>query len=159
MAGPGACQLPERRAAGVLLYRLDAGGLPRFLLLRHTEGGHWSPPKGHRNAGETDVEAALRETIEEAGIAPRSLDPAFRIEIRYQVLRGGRPTPKSVLYLLGEAAQGEVRLSAEHTEFRWVRPEEIPALIPFENLRRVFAAAAERLSELRAAGGPGSGRA
>jgi 8-oxo-dGTP pyrophosphatase MutT (NUDIX family) len=38
------------------------------VLLMQTLGGHWGFAKGHRNNGETPVEAAIRETSEEMGV-------------------------------------------------------------------------------------------
>ena len=138
----------ERRAAGVVLYRRDGpGGAARFLLLETAGDGHWSPPKGHLDEGETDLEAALRETREEAGLAPRALDEGFREEIHYQVItKRGHRAEKTVVYFLGEAAPGDVRLSHEHTASRWATIEEARGMIPFENLRGVIEKAAERLT-------------
>ena len=43
----------------------------RELLLCHVTGQrHWDLPKGGINAGETPRQAALRETVEETGLAP-----------------------------------------------------------------------------------------
>jgi bis(5'-nucleosidyl)-tetraphosphatase len=139
----------ERRAAGILLYRMGPDG-PRFLLLRHRGGGHWSPPKGHLEAGERDLEAALRETREECGLAPGAVDAAFRAEVRYEVeTKSGRRAPKTVAYFLAEAPAGEVRLSDEHVDHRWADLEEVRALVPFENLVRAFEAADARARERR----------
>jgi 8-oxo-dGTP pyrophosphatase MutT (NUDIX family) len=40
----------------------------RYLLVKGRRGGKWSFPKGHREDGETNLECALRETIEETGL-------------------------------------------------------------------------------------------
>jgi bis(5'-nucleosidyl)-tetraphosphatase len=140
----------ERRAAGVLLYRIE-GGRPRFLLLEARKGGHWSPPKGHLCAGEGDLEAALRETREETGLAPRGIDPDFCAEIHYEISEKGARVPKTAVYFLGEAGPGEVRLSDEHCDFRWAALEEALERIPHQNLRGVIEAAS---AHLRAKRGP-----
>jgi 8-oxo-dGTP pyrophosphatase MutT (NUDIX family) len=134
----------DPRAAGIVLYRRAPGG-PRFLLLKTSKGGHWSPPKGHLEAGETDREAALRETHEEAGLAPRALDPRFAREIVYDLTKRGRRVRKSVVYFLGEAEEGEVLLSSEHVAFRWAPVDEAMALIAFDNLRDVIDEAARAI--------------
>ena len=52
----------------------------RFLLVQETKYGQaWSIPGGRVEQGETLAEAAIRETLEEAGV-PISLDGILRIE-------------------------------------------------------------------------------
>ena len=65
---------PPARSAGVLLYR-RTGGLLEILLVhpggpfwRNKQAGAWQLPKGGIEAGESDAEAARRETEEELGI-------------------------------------------------------------------------------------------
>jgi predicted NUDIX family NTP pyrophosphohydrolase len=69
----------RRDSAGVLLHRQSAGGLE--VLLVHPSGWYnkkapWSLPKGWPEDGETLEQAAVRETLEEAGVAvPGTLTP------------------------------------------------------------------------------------
>lgn len=58
----GSAAVAERGAGGVVFD--DTGNV---LLLRHASG-HWVFPKGHVEAGETEIEAALREVREESGV-------------------------------------------------------------------------------------------
>ena len=53
-----------RYDAGIIIYRM-CGEIPEVLLLFN---GRWSPPKGGREQGESEVENALRETYEETGL-------------------------------------------------------------------------------------------
>jgi 8-oxo-dGTP pyrophosphatase MutT (NUDIX family) len=136
------------RAAGVVLYRLE-GGRPRFLLLKTAKDGHWSPPKGHLDRGETDLEGARRETLEETGLADLALDERFREEIHYPVTRRGRRVEKAVVYYLAAApAAAEPRLSSEHVDLRWATLDEARALLPWPNLREVIERAAARIAAL-----------
>lgn len=55
---------PKRLSCGVVILNRD-----REVLLCHVTGqNHWDLPKGGIDAGETPVEAALRETREESGL-------------------------------------------------------------------------------------------
>ncbi|MFZ5475232.1 MAG: NUDIX domain-containing protein [Myxococcota bacterium] len=73
------------RSAGLALLK---DGRTRILLAHPTRApwwGAWSIPKGVREPGESDLDAAIRETREEVGLA---VDPAW-IE----------PTPREVPYV------------------------------------------------------------
>jgi bis(5'-nucleosidyl)-tetraphosphatase len=48
----------------------------RYLLVKGRRGGKWSFPKGHREDGETNLECALRETVEETGLDLSEKTPA-----------------------------------------------------------------------------------
>ena len=68
--------MPQRRSAGLLLYRETSTGLE--VLLVHPGGpfwankddGAWSIPKGHIEENEDPLAAARREFEEETGVAP-----------------------------------------------------------------------------------------
>ena len=57
----------HEKSCGGLIYR-EHDGETQLLLLKHRCGGHWSFPKGHMEAGETEMETALREIREETGL-------------------------------------------------------------------------------------------
>ncbi|MDP9800658.1 8-oxo-dGTP diphosphatase [Arcanobacterium wilhelmae] len=57
------------RAAGTVLWRERKGSL-QVLLIHRPKWSDWSFPKGKLKAGETLAECAVRETTEEAGVAP-----------------------------------------------------------------------------------------
>ena len=59
---------PQRLSCGVIILNPD-----RELLLCHVTGqNHWDLPKGGIDAGETPLQAALRETFEETGLRLRA---------------------------------------------------------------------------------------
>ncbi|SDF86614.1 NUDIX domain-containing protein [Sporomusa acidovorans] len=68
--------LEDNLSAGLLMYRLHNGCLE--LLLAHPGGPYfvdkddryWGIPKGHLESGETILEGAVREFVEETGIDP-----------------------------------------------------------------------------------------
>src|SRR5436190_15992058 len=58
----------ERRAFSVAVYPRYRG---RALLIRHLRLGVWLPPGGELLPGETPLEAAARELLEETGLVGR----------------------------------------------------------------------------------------
>jgi 8-oxo-dGTP pyrophosphatase MutT (NUDIX family) len=116
---------------GILLIDADAE-----LLLCHATGGrHWDIPKGMATAGETSLQAALREAREECGL---SLDPlAIRDLGRFSY----RPDKDLWLHaaLIDRVDPSTCtcsslftdrfgRLRPEMDAFRWARFDEVPTL-------------------------------
>jgi 8-oxo-dGTP pyrophosphatase MutT (NUDIX family) len=134
-------QTTHERSAGAVVFH--AGPIGREYLLLGYGAGHWGFPKGHVEAGETDVEAALRETAEETGIPVerQRLVPGFLDRTDYQFRRGRALVTKEVAFFLVEAAVRDVRISAEHTGFAWLSYADALARVSFDGPKRVLAAA------------------
>lgn len=140
----------RQRAAGIVLFRERQGR--EYLLLRSalTRRPVWEFPKGGIEAGETELEAAERELQEETGLAEGDylLLGGFREEEHYLFTRGVAPeralVSKSVVYFLARWRSGEVVISDESSDSRWVAYEEAHRLVRFAEKRRVLEAA-ERL--------------
>ncbi len=137
---------PDERSAGFVLYSMD-GGVRKYLLLRHRYGGHWGFPKGHIEAGESEVEAALRETCEETGITAVQMIPDFRRVSRYHFYRVRRPVFKETVYFLGCAVCSKPTLSCEHTQYQWLRFAEAGQRLTFDNIRHIMEQAEKTLNE------------
>ncbi|XP_031564543.1 bis(5'-nucleosyl)-tetraphosphatase [asymmetrical]-like [Actinia tenebrosa] len=111
----------QLRAAGLVIYRyLQTKGYPEYLILQTSYGSHhWTPPKGHVDPGESDLQTALRETEEEAGYKEQDLNlSSIKKTLHYDV----RGVPKTVVYWLAELKEynNPVRLSQEHQDFKWL---------------------------------------
>lgn len=69
--------MARKYSSGTLLYRAAATGDLEVLLVHPSgndnRGKPWSIPKGNPNPGETDQDAARRETWEETGVSPGTL--------------------------------------------------------------------------------------
>lgn len=66
----------------------------RVLLIRE-RGGGWVFPKGHIDPGETELDAAVREVAEEAGVEAECPDPDQRWSTEYVNDRG---TPRAITW-------------------------------------------------------------
>lgn len=109
---------PKRLSAGAVLVREAPGGY-LFLMLRAFN--HWDFPKGLVEDGETPLDAALREIIEETTIA--DIEFAWGREF---FETGPYNRDKIARYYLGLTGQEQVRLPVnealgrpEHSEYRW----------------------------------------
>ncbi|XP_045696641.1 bis(5'-nucleosyl)-tetraphosphatase [asymmetrical] [Phyllostomus hastatus] len=129
------------KACGLIIFRrcpipkVDSTAI-EFLLLQASDGiHHWTPPKGHVEPGENELETALRETQEEAGLKASQLTiiEGFRRELNYVA----RKKPKTVIYWLAEVkdCDVEIRLSREHQAYRWLGLDEACQLAQFEEMK------------------------
>jgi 8-oxo-dGTP pyrophosphatase MutT (NUDIX family) len=104
-------------SAGVYLERAGT-----ILILERAVGvmiGFWSLPSGLVEPGETPEDAARRELFEEAGLRPAG--PLTLIGVSTFHIYGHHAIR---LVYAADAADGEVRLSHEHTGARWIDPQE-----------------------------------
>ncbi|CAG0914472.1 unnamed protein product [Notodromas monacha] len=109
-----------KRAAGLVVYR-HLNGVIEYLMMQTSYGTfHWTPPKGHVDPGENDMQTALRETEEEAGLraADLEVDSNFKRTLEYLV----KGEPKTVIYWLAKLRNPTtpVILSEEHRAFQWL---------------------------------------
>ena len=102
------------KSCGVILFRLN-NGRPEYLILLQVMSKTWSFPKGHCEAGETEVQTALRELKEEVGMEAKLID-GFREELSYWIA-GGRL--KRVVLFLAKYEDGTIKTSTEADNFIW----------------------------------------
>ena len=85
------------KSCGTIPYTVREGKV-FYLLIKDRYNGVCSFPKGHVEAGESEIETALRETLEET-----SLQPVIQAEARYELtywLDNGNQ--KTAVYFLGD---------------------------------------------------------
>jgi bis(5'-nucleosidyl)-tetraphosphatase len=133
------------RAAGFVLFRIFHQQR-LYLLLQHRNGGHWGFAKGRLEAGEGDVAAASRETVEETSISDIVPVPGFSETSRYMVSRNGHRIPKTVVYFLAATTQSDVSLSSEHEAFRWLSYSDAVERLTYAESKRILACAEQRLA-------------
>ena len=108
------------KSCGVLPYRI-VDGRKEFLLIFEQFSQCWSIPKGHMEAGETEVETALRELFEETGLTVQ-LDTSKSAVIEYPISPVGR---KQVVFYLGEVSGTPRTREGEIEGFKWVGETEL----------------------------------
>lgn len=113
-----------RKSCGVIPYRVN-GEKFEYLLLYQRGSRTWSFPKGHMEAGEEELDTALRELREECGLTAR-LDPDFREVITYPM---SGCSYKDVVLYLGEAAGETTQAPGEIIRHRWVSAQEAKKLL------------------------------
>ena len=101
-----------------------AGAQLEVLVLRRAPGGRcpgsWETVHGTIEAGETPLQASLRELGEETGLTPQRLYNASRVELFYRHAEDEVVLIPVFAALVDRAAQP--RLSAEHDRCEWVAP-------------------------------------
>ncbi|OGI92078.1 hypothetical protein A2933_02445 [Candidatus Nomurabacteria bacterium RIFCSPLOWO2_01_FULL_46_18] len=106
----------------------------RYLaLLRSKEkypevGGKWDVPGGRINAGSSLEENLKRETKEETGLEVSNITKLIAAQ---DILKPQKNKHTVRLTYMGEA-DGEVKLSEEHTDYKWVELNEIKKLEPID---------------------------
>ncbi|UGY15127.1 NUDIX domain-containing protein [Bradyrhizobium septentrionale] len=103
----------RHQAAGIAIVTPDGRALFMKRAPGGDHGGEWNFPGGGIDAGETAEEAAIRETLEEAGI---TLDPAG---IRGQVCQIATGRVDFTTFVQRVEEKLAVKLNDEHTEARW----------------------------------------
>ena len=94
----------KEKSCGAVIYTKNEIGIIEYLLIKHKNGGHWSFPKGHMEVGETEVETAVREILEETGLKVK-IDQNFRFEMVYSPKAG---ILKKVVYFVAETKIREI---------------------------------------------------
>lgn len=125
-------------SCGAIVYTKQAGQC--LFVIVQEQSGAYSFPKGHMEKGETELETARREILEETGLKPAFVE-GFRETDAY-VLREKPGTRKQVVYFLAEC--GNEPLIPQPGEIRKIvllPYEQAMECFEYEGSRRVLAAA------------------
>lgn len=115
--------VPSIDQACAVPFRLNGAAI-EFCLIT-SSAGRWMFPKGVVEPGETFVEAALKEALEEAGLHGRVIGDPMGC---YNIEKKGRP--RTVIALLMEVFQSDaVWEEADVRQRRWVTSEEAHRLV------------------------------
>ena len=111
---------------GAAILVLDAED--RLLMMRRSDIGRWGIPGGAMELGEVVENAARREALEETNleIGEMSLFGVFSgPELYYKYPSGDEVYNVSIVYMSHDW-RGEIKLNAEHSEWKWFHAGEIP---------------------------------
>lgn len=119
------------------IFRIRNGEL-EFLLLKRSPGEYypnlWQMVTGKIKENETAYSAALREIKEETNLIPEKFWVAPTVNSFYS------PDKDYICLIPVFAAKvsfdAEIKISNEHTEFKWLNPEEAKKLLAWEGQRK-----------------------
>lgn len=118
----------------------DAPADPDILVLRRAAAGRspgtWEAVHGAIEAGETAVQAALRELREETGLTPERFYNASRVEAFYR--HGADEVALIPVFVALVARDAAVRVSAEHDAFEWLTPAAAAERVTWPRMRRAL---------------------
>lgn len=130
------------QSAGIIPFIRENNEI-KLLLLKNNYG--WGFPKGHLEENEKALEAAFRETREETGLKIKKVLPGFKHISKYLVKvdyeageKLDKPEMKFVLYFLGESPTKNVKLSFEHSAYKWVTAKEAKKLVKFADTKKAI---------------------
>lgn len=130
------------RAAGGVVWRSVDQDSPEedsveIAIIHRPRYDDWSIPKGKLAPGESDLEGALREVLEETGFRVRVGRPLG--EVRYMKSGpGGESRPKVVRYWAMQADSGTFTPNREVDLLRWLSPAEAQTLLTHDHDRDVL---------------------
>ena len=101
--------LQYEKSCGAVVFTHSNGGI-KYVIIQSLEG-YYGFPKGHMEAGETEVETALREIYEETGLKVHILD-GFRCEDEHPI--PSKPgVMKRIVYFAAEYEDQRLRHQPE----------------------------------------------
>ncbi|NP_001280385.1 bis(5'-nucleosyl)-tetraphosphatase [Acyrthosiphon pisum] len=130
-----------KKAAGFVVYRKNCDEIIEYLLMQASYANyHWTPPKGHLEENESNMDAAIRETDEEASIKLKDLcvDHNFEKVLKYDPK--DKPFSKQVTYWLARLINPDtpVVLSNEHQDYKWLPLIEAKQVAAYPEMQELF---------------------
>lgn len=116
-------------SCGAVIFR-DINGARRFLLIKNKRSSHWGFPKGHIEKGETKLDTAKREVLEETGLHISIFD-GFEMSSDYKI--AGR-VEKNVTVFLATTEDTQTVIQKEEIEdYIWLEYAKALDMLKFEN--------------------------
>jgi 8-oxo-dGTP pyrophosphatase MutT (NUDIX family) len=116
------------RAAGCVVWRVSQTGTVEVLVVHRDRYDDWSFPKGKLEAGETELECALREVEEETNL--KGEVGAELPSVEYVDHKG---RDKIVRYWLLRHLSGQFVVNDEVDQVRWVSPSQAVEVLSYRH--------------------------
>jgi dihydroneopterin triphosphate diphosphatase len=136
----------------VLPFRRTAPGRIEFAVLRRADDANWQGVAGGGQVGESVVQAARREALEEAGVPPTAslyrLKTQDTVPVNCFTASAEWPPDTYVIpqhFLACDLTGMDIVLSGEHTEVRWEGFDEAVELLRYDSNKNALWELAERL--------------
>lgn len=120
-------------------YRI-VDGTPLFCIFRRADSSYWQFIAGGGENGETPIEAAKRETIEEMGVEPKNIKQLTCIAYvpAEVVAESRRQHWDKNTYVIPEYSfafecDSDPTLSLEHIEYKWLTYDEARKLLKWDS--------------------------
>lgn len=129
------------KSCGFIVFTVLSGER-RYLIIK-SHNGDVGFPKGHVEEGESEIETALRELMEETGVDVRVID-GFRRRLEYE-LPDTPDAMKEVVYFLGECLRPEALTpqESEVAEATFLPFADAVRLLTFDQTKRLLFEAEE----------------
>lgn len=142
----GDSKLAEDEAFGIIPV-VQEGVSYHFLLIQHN-AGHWGFPKGHADPGESALQAACREFVEETGIADYTVFDEIFFREQYFFKRRGQKFRKTVVYFPALVRTAIVSCQKEEIQaYAWLSYEQAIDRLTFNGGRQVLIDAHQYFSQ------------
>lgn len=130
-------------SCGAVVYR-DIKGEIRYLLIKNKRSAHWGFPKGHIEPGETKIETAKREVLEETGIHINIID-GFECISKYKIRDR---IEKKVSIFVGTTKDTSTIIQQEEIEdYIWLTYDRAMSLLKFDNDKNILSSAHTYLND------------
>jgi len=128
----------EQQSAGIITFIKKDHEV--IYLVLHYLSGHWDFAKGKLEPGETMIQAAQRELLEETGLQATLL-PGFEKSLKYVFKERGKLVEKTVTFFVGCTESEAVQLSREHVGYLWLPYEQAYQKLTYKNAQEILAQA------------------
>ncbi|MDO8510448.1 MAG: NUDIX domain-containing protein [bacterium] len=110
----------------------------KFLVVQSLATDEWVYPKGHKENGESELDAAKRELSEETGLSCDIL-PTLRYEDTYEFDKDGISYEKTVTYYVGLVIFHDVTIQKnEIKDYKWVTYDQALGLLSFDRSKEIL---------------------